>query len=641
MFLLQDPDVDLCNRYAEKADLSVFGGIRDNGTIGGFYRQKVPARLRGPTKREGIDVSQQIRDQIILLALAALVFFANLGEAPLWDRDEPRNAGCTAEMLQAGNWTVPVFNDELRTHKPILLYWLMMASYSLFGVSEFSARAVSACAGLGTVVLTYRMAKNLFPNGRDVACWSGVILLSTIMFAVASRAATPDALLMFCNTLAIYFFVRGSFTASKTDRTVGSAAEFMPRGFNLYAMYAAMGLGVLAKGPVGLVLPTAVIGMYLLIVGLPAMDVPRTLFDRVIQILRPFAPLHFLKTCWQMRPLTAILTATAVAFPWYAWVHVQTDGVWTSEFFWTHNVSRASATMEGHSGPPILFYVGAILIGFFPWSILSIPTVIHTTRSKKSPSTSRAIVFLLCWVCVYVGIFSVAKTKLPSYVTPCYPALAILVGHFISRWSLEGVPQSGWLKIGLGHWIAIGITLLIGLPIAANHFLPGSEWLGVIGLVPLLGGIVCWRLLSNQPRHIAMGLAVTAVAFVATLVAFVPAEIGRHRKDSQLFSEIGQHDGPVVAFGHLEPSWIFYGGKPIREFKHDEQAELDLFLAEHVNAMLITSDRIVKPLSEKSPLVKSFQIVHETEYFLRDRSLLLLKSEGSLGLAGRMGHKTR
>ena len=106
-------------------------------------------------------------------------------------------------------------------------------------------------------------------------------------------------------------------------------------------------------------------------------------------------------------------------------------------------------------------------------------------------------------------------------------------------------------------------------------------------------------------------------------------------------SEIGQHDGPVVAFGHLEPSWIFYGGKPIREFKHDEQAELDLFLAEHVNAMLITSDRIVKPLSEKSPLVKSFQIVHETEYFLRDRSLLLLKSEGSLGLAGRMGHKTR
>ena len=580
-------------------------------------------------------MSQQVRDHIILLVLAGIVFFANLGAAPLWDRDEPRNAGCTAEMLEAGDWVVPVFNDELRTHKPILLYWLMMASYTLFGVSEFGARAVSASVGLGTVVLTYHMARRLFPSERNAARWSGVVLLSTIMFAVASRAATPDALLMFCNTLAIYFFVRGSFPQINADKTVATAAEFMPCGVNLYAMYAAMGLGVLAKGPVGLVLPTAVIGMFLLIVGLPSLDAPKTSLDRAIRLLGPFAPMHFLKTCWQMRPITAILTAAVVAMPWYVWVHVKTDGVWTSEFFWTHNVSRASATMEGHSGPPILFYVGAILIGFFPWSILSIPTAIHVTRAQKSSAATRAFLFLACWVCVYVGIFSVAQTKLPSYVTPCYPALAMLVGYFVSRWNLEDVPQTGWLKIGLGHWIAVGAALLVGLPLAAHRFLPGSEWLGAIGMIPLLGGIACWRFLGNRQRHVALGLAITSVAFVATLMTFVPAEIGRHRDDNQLFSKIDQHDGPVVAYGHLEPSWIFYGGKPIREFKHDEQAELSAFLNQHSDAMLITSDRIVESLTNETSFVQSLRIVHETEYFLRDRSLVLLKSENQVGLAAR------
>ena len=454
---------------------------------------------------------QIVKDYWLLLAVGAIIFFGNLGAAPLWDRDEPRNAGCTAEMLRAGEFVVPIFNNELRTHKPIMLYWLMMLSYGVFGINEFGARAVSAFAGMGTLLLTYAIGRNLF--GRGAAFWAGLVLASTIMFSVAARAATPDALLILCGTLAIYFFVRGSFGVR-----AGDALPRMPSGRYVFGMYAAMGLGVLVKGPVGVVLPAAVIGMYLLIVRLPARPPITKGISQALHSLRPFSPPHFLHTCWHMRPLTALLIVGMVAVPWYASVHLRTQGVWTTEFFWIHNVSRASATMEGHSGPPILFYIGAILVGFFPWSVLTVPVALQIRRSlirqqqvqsdpqvDSSEQQRPAIILLLCWVGVYIGLFSLAKTKLPSYVTPCYPALALLFGHFLNSWQREAKLSVGWIKVGLAHWIILGAAMVIGLPVAAHTWLPGSQWLGIIGTIPLVGGIACWYLLGRQRLALDVG----------------------------------------------------------------------------------------------------------------------------------------
>ena len=83
---------------------------------------------------------QTARDAMFVMLLAGLVFFTNLGGPRLWDRDEPRNAGCAWEMIERGDWVTPVFNDELRSHKPVLLYWFTMAAYAVFGVNEFAAR---------------------------------------------------------------------------------------------------------------------------------------------------------------------------------------------------------------------------------------------------------------------------------------------------------------------------------------------------------------------------------------------------------------------------------------------------------------------------------------------------------------------
>ena len=196
----------------------------------------------------------------IVLVAAAGVFFANLGGPRLWDRDEPRTAGCAAEMLQRGDWVTPVFNDELRSHKPVMLYWLMMSSYSVFGVNEFAARFWSAALALLTVMMTYGIGRRLLGHREGV--WSAIALSTTLMFDVAARAATPDSTLIFFSTLAIWLFVVGAFrpVVGKQEPAWRRNDFCYPgRWWQVALMFVAMSGGVLTKGPVGLVLPTAVL----------------------------------------------------------------------------------------------------------------------------------------------------------------------------------------------------------------------------------------------------------------------------------------------------------------------------------------------------------------------------------------------
>ena len=563
------------------------------------------------------------RDVVLLISVGALVFFANLGGPPLWDRDEPRNAGCAAEMMAANDWVVPTFNAELRTHKPILLYWLTIASYSVFGVNEFGARFASAVLGVGTVLLTFSIGRRLFD--RDVGVWAGIILATTIMFGVASRAATPDSVLIFCVALSLWLFVRFAFPRDG-DGSV-EVGRFPECWGHAVAIYAAMGLGVLAKGPAGLVVPTAVIGMYLLIVRLPAQECSTTWFGRVGNALRPFAPLHFLKTCWAMRPLTAIASASIVALPWYIWVSLRTDGVWTREFLWTHNVSRATGVMEGHSGPPILFYVAAILIGFFPWSILTIPYGLRSYADlcSENQRLRRGTILMLCWVGVFVGLFSLASTKLPSYVTPCYPALAILAGRYVAGWCSSATFSTGWLRVGFAHLIVIGALLAVALPLASHRFLPGLEWLAVIGLVPLIGGIACWGFaVRDQHRSATAALAGTAILFAVCLTSIIPSAIGQQQRYASMLELASKHSGTVASFGHLEPTWVFYSGRPIREFQNSDEAELAVFLHENPDSLVITTESLLQQAAGQGVLADA-TVVQATEYFLRDHRLVLVQ----------------
>lgn len=570
----------------------------------------------------------------MILAIASLVMFTNLGGSRLWDRDEPRNAGCALEMMQRGDWVVPVFNAELRAHKPVLLYWFIIAAYNMFGVNEFAARFGSAVLAVGTALATYGIGRRLFD--ARVGLWAAVILASSLMFVMAGRIATPDSALIFFSTAALLVYVLGAFPADGT---------YFPRRWSTAAaMYGLMGLAVLAKGPVGAVLPTAVIGMFLLIVRLPGMTPPagQPAWRRwLLNCVRPFGPRHVLRTCWSMRPLTAVAVVLAVAAPWYVWVGWRTDGEFLRVFFWDHNLSRATQPMEGHAGGP-WFYPVAILVGFFPWSVFAAGVLADVTALiRKKASWATGCLFAACWIGVYVGLFSLVRTKLPSYVTPCYPALALLTACFVQHWVRDvAAGWSGWPAGAITTLGLVGLVILVAIPFAAWKFLPGETWLGAIGLIPLAGAAIAFFFQRRQRiPQAAWTVAATAVAFTTALFGWAAERVDRHQQNQVLLAAIDRAGGNprVGALGRLEPSWIFYGGRPIDELTLDspgtEQPSAGPwrpkprlpaaeFFSQGQDRFIITTDRRWNQL--RAALPPDATILAECPLFLRRERLLLV-----------------
>jgi hypothetical protein len=556
-------------------------------------------------------------------------------------------------MLDRNDWVTPVFNAELRTHKPVLLYWLMMSAYAVFGVNEFAARFWSAVLAVGTALCTYLIGRRLF-NAR-AGLWAGVIVSTSLMFQLAGRAATPDSPLIFFITLALTIYVLNVFPAKEerqtelTGRSTVEGDRRVPAWFpaswcTAAALYGAMGFAVLTKGPVGLVMPAAVIGMFLLIqLAPPPTDRPSWIpgwLRPPVNILRVFGPLHFLRTCWIMRPFTAIGITLAVALPWYLCVGARTDGEFLRGFFLEHNLGRATQTMEGHSGS-VVFYPAAILVGFFPWSVFAAPVLIETiSRLRRRGAWTAGHVFAACWVGVFVALFSLAKTKLPSYVTPCYPALALLTGYFLDNW-VQGtaIATRLWLRLVFGTYILVGLVMATALPVVIHQVLPGEQWLGLLGLIPLAGGIICFAQLErSMTRAAAITFAGSAAVFILFLFAVGAVRVASHQRNHVVLEAIDAHPGRprVASFGCLEPSWVFYGRRPIEELTphaatwverngrwvRRPSSSVGSFLESASNAFIITRDDHLERL--RGSLPPDYGVVAEAPHFLRKGRLVLI-----------------
>jgi 4-amino-4-deoxy-L-arabinose transferase-like glycosyltransferase len=580
---------------------------------------------------------------LLLLAVSGLTFFTRLGTPALWDRDEPRNAGCAREMLQRGDWVVPTFNGELRTQKPVLLYWLMMPAYRIFGDPEFAARFWSAALGMGTVLMTYGIGRRLF--NATVGLWAGIVLSTTILFPLVARAATPESLFVFCLTAAKFVYVMGSFPSNESTDVDAAETRYFPSWPVAGLMYAFVGLAVLAKGPAGLVLPTATVGMFLLIMRLPASAPPAATRLRAIgrAIGRVFAPGHFFRTAWFMRPITALLVVSAVALPWYILVWQRTDGVWVKVFLGEHNFGRAIRPMEGHGGGEwayplmvLLFYPLSILVMFFPWSVLAAPVGIDLAKRlrerPRSPSHARYL-FVTCWAAVYVGIFSVARTKLPTYLAPMYPALALMAGAFLHHWiKRQSLAPARAVLDGMGGLAVVGAGMLVALPIVAWWVLRAEMWAGAVGLIPVAGGLIALRL-AKQDRltGAARALAVTATAGAVAIFAVLVVRVDRYQHSHALLRAIrARSDHPHIAtYAKLEPSWVFYFGQMLKEYKDPRPAgEL---LREDADAFVITSDDKFREL--KSSLPDGVGVLATVPYLGRTGSLLVIGRTGDLEVA--------
>jgi 4-amino-4-deoxy-L-arabinose transferase-like glycosyltransferase len=614
--------------------------------------------------------SRGYRDAAWLLGIGLVVLFTNLGGPRLWDRDEPRNAGCTREMLARGDWVVPVFDGELRTHKPILLYWCMMGAYAVCGDTEFGARLPSALAALGTMFLTYGVGSRLF--SRRVGFWSAVALVTALMFDVAARAATPDALLVFWTTATLAAYVFGLRTVADGQQATRPLSDWLSpfqSRWNATLIYGSMGMAALAKGPIGVLMPTAILGLHQLILHRAYTDPAsitstnqatgygKRVRDWGSAIWHTLAPGNFLRTFWSMRPLTAAVVVLVVALPWYWLVGMRTDGAWVRGFLLDHNVGRATQSMEGHGGSAFLFYPIALLVGFFPWSVFAVPVMVSTVRQWQAPAGHRsAIILILCWMAVFIGVFSAARTKLPSYITPCYPAVALLVGQFVVAWMRDPrtVPLY-WIRAAMVCLGLVGVGALIGVPLAAKRFLPEEQWLAVLGLVPLaMAGWGLYFVQRGQTERVIRGFALGSILLMTAGFAWGAARVDSHRQFDTLVEVVQEHAAvaEIGTLGVTEPSWVYYLGRPLdhlsasaeslapparirdRSVPSVETHEVVQvkpawhawqYLAGGPHRFLITTDEHLKTIGGLPPGVRE---VARTPYFLQDDTLILLTAGG-------------
>lgn len=585
-----------------------------------------------------------------LLVICALSFFLNLGTPRLWDRDEPRNAGAALEMLERRDWVVPTFNDELRGQKPVLTYWLILSAYNGFGVHEFSARFWSAVLATGTVFWTWAIARRLV--GPAAALWSGIALAAFPMFSVAAHAATPDASLVFCVTQAIGLWVLGTFQAAAAPNSFGTPqlktpGSWFPASY-LWSIpfYATLGLGVLAKGPVGCLLPAAIVGMLALLGRREAWSAPpnRELgaIERTLRIaLHPWSPRHFLATAWSMKPLTGALVVLLVAAPWYIWVGLRTEGDFLAAFFVREHLGRATTAMENHSGGP-WYYPLALLAGTFPWSVFALPVLAAVDRALFRGRDQRPIVVTLSvvWIALFVLAFSLARTKLPSYVTPCHPGIALTLGWFAARIaSPEHRLSLRWSSAIATVLCLVGIGIAVAVPLAANRFEPQLAILGAIGAIPLLAGIaVAIAAYRTRTQHVPAIVAASGTLACIAIFGFATVIVDSQQQADDLLVHLQNRNAArVAAFGKLESSWVFYARHPIYELDLSEagsstldrprpwspkpRPQLEAFLAAAEEPYVITTADRVDQLTQAAQgrLVE----IARVDAFLDDQPLVL------------------
>jgi 4-amino-4-deoxy-L-arabinose transferase-like glycosyltransferase len=504
--------------------------------------------------------------------LASALFFLGLGTPGLFDADEPAYAGAAREMLERGDWVTPYFNGQPRFDKPILFYWLILLSYRVFGITEFAVRFWSALAGVGLVVLLWRAARRRM--GDEAALWTGVAFSANLLTALLARAAVTDMLLTFFVTAAI---LAGLTAVEQPD----PANRWPARG-----MWAAMALAALVKGPVGLVVPAMALGGCLAVLR------------EVRAGLRRLVP-------WE-GPVLFLL----IAAPWYALALSANGWAFIEGFVIKHHLTRYTGVVSSHAGP-LWFYLPVVLVGFFPWSGF-LPAALWraagTARRRRAEAPGdRLAVTCLCWLTGLFVFFSLAGTKLPSYLFPAFPAMALLAGSAISisnakpttdnrptgapidRFSVVGFQMSIAAEQPIPRWVtrltpwligATGGTLAVGLfllPLVLDRLRPAARGVldGVTPPTAMSWGLAALLLVGIGASLAARGrwrpalLAATMCGLVLTAaLAVAPMAYGIAQRSLREFSEearrVVQPGDPVLVYGLNAPSIVFYADRRVR-----------------------------------------------------------------------------
>jgi 4-amino-4-deoxy-L-arabinose transferase-like glycosyltransferase len=536
------------------------------------------------------------RSQMFKLIFAVIVgvipvyLIGNAG-APLLDRDEPRYAQCSREMLlgspehPGSDFVVPRLRGELRTAKPPLVYWCQTVAMRVFGDTAFAARFPSTIAAVISLTLWALIAWRI--AGPSRAAWSVLLLASNMLFIATAKWCTTDATLLVFMIIAQtcgYLLWRGRFSWPVA-----------------VILGIAVGIAGLTKGPVVL----GVMGMTFLFLGLmrwwdqwrarkaqerfeknldptsgPVLDYART-------TLQP-TPVNYVIVT--IRLLVALLLVAAIVAPWLILIN-QREPSFLPTIIGHDVVKRIQTGLEGHSAPPG-YHLLTIWGTYFPWSVLLPMSLVFAWQRRHLP----VVRFACCAVIGPFVMFECVKTKLPHYLLPIFPWLTLLTADVIVR-GLRGVVKD------LRHRATTIFLVIWALFPAVISLLPWLVALKfqvpiVAGTIFSLGGIaisaaIIWLLVRGRLRDglIAMGVGNLLLIVLLWGVYLQYADFLRASiliaADLKARGLTGADE--VRMLDYKEPSLVFYQGGTIRE---NSNMVLTAELAQNTPRHLVISDTV-------------------------------------------------
>lgn len=483
---------------------------------------------------------------LALVVVSLLAFLPGFFALSPIDRDEARFAQATKQMLESGNYVDIRFHVQARHKKPVGIYWLQAASVkageAVIGPSAHTSiwlyRIPSLLAAIGAVLLTYWIA--VVFAARRFALLAGLFMATSVLLGVEARLAKTDAVLLFTILAAMGALARVYM------RPVSEGGE--RPGLALPAIFwTAMAAGILVKGP-----------MAPLFVGLPVLTL--VIIERSGRFLKA------------LRPLPGLAWCLLLVLPWFVAIYYVTNGAFYEHAVGVDMLGKVTEGQEGHWGPPGYYFL-AVWGTYWPSIVLAAMAAPFAWRARRE----RGVRFLLAWLVPTWIAFEIAATKLPHYVLPLYPALAILTALAMERGALAA---AGSRLAGL-VWLWPGLSIALAVAGGAGFLYLGSGFGLLAWPFLILAAVLAVWAARAYPRVGAEGAAVTVMcAALALYFAVWHAMLPQMRAlwISQRLAAIVQEQGcpasGVVSFPYQEPSLVFLVGTDIIYEGPDKAAEV-------------------------------------------------------------------
>jgi len=459
------------------------------------------------------------RGTALLLTLVAALLLFRLGAVPLLGPDEPRYARVAVEMHRAGEWVRPTLQGQPWLEKPPLYYWLAGAAFRVFGETETAARLPAVLAALSMVGMTALVGARLYgaASGLHAAFIAGTCVLTFIY----GRAASMDMLLAAAVTGAI------GLAGLRLLGIAGSLA--------LPVAAVLAGAGTLAKGPLGLLLPLLVVLGH-------------------IGVTREWRALRAVLSPW------VIAAFLAVAAPWYVAILRDQGRAFVDVFLLDHNLQRFTSTIHRHPGA--FHYYLPVLLLLFPWFGLVLPAL-----GALRPRLDRRDLFVLLWLALPLAFFSAAGSKLPGYILPCVPPLALMMGRAANLL----VGQEHAFPRGLGPRAAAALTLVLAVvvalapPVLLARGEPYARLAMPYGVFCLLSALAFARRIGSDPAGALRLMRVGAAGGLVLLTLAAPTILARRESGRDLF--VPAQGREVLVWGAKRTAWMagyFYNDGRVR-----------------------------------------------------------------------------